>query len=463
MPGIPPQDDTIVALSTPPGRGGLGAVRLTGPRAAAIASALFRPASGGAAPEHGRTAFGTFVARGAPIDRGYLVTFHPPRSFTGEETAELWAHGSPPVLRALVEAAVAAGARPAAPGEFTLRAVLNGRIDLTRAEAIRDLIEASTLEQARAAHQQAEGRVALAVAALKEGLVEAMARIEAAVEFSDEPEAPRFLPEGGILARLHELREAMDRLAASFDRGRRLRDGAGVALSGAPNVGKSSLFNRLLEEDRAIVTAIAGTTRDPLEETVAIDGVPVRLIDCAGITAAADEAGAEAVRRAAAAAERADLVLVVLDASRPLMEEERGRLAAAPRERTAVAINKIDRPGRLGAEDRHGLRERHDAVEVSALTGAGLDDLKRLLRERLEPAATLLPGEAFLTSLRQRDLVRRASEALRRAEGAGRDGLGGEYLAIDLRRALDRLGEITGEVGLDAIYDRLFSTFCIGK
>src|SRR5206468_187593 len=262
-------DETIVAISTPPGRGGVGVVRLSGPRAGAVAGEMFRPArSGPAIAAPGQAIYGRFVdSEGQTIDTGYLVLFHGPATFTGEETAEMWAHGSPAALRLLVLAAVGRGARPATPGEFTMRAFLNGRIDATQAEAIRDLIEARTLG------------------------------------------------------------DAIERLAGTYERGRRIREGASVALIGSPNAGKSSLFNRLLEEERAIVTPVAGTTRDILEETLDLGGVPVTLLDTAGIREAADEAVSEGVRRARLALETADVRVLVLDGSRPLEEPERGLLA----------------------------------------------------------------------------------------------------------------------------------------
>jgi len=352
---------------------------------------------------------------------------------------------------------------PATPGEFALRAFLNGRIDATQAEAIRDLVEARTLHQARVAHAQSTGTVAHAVADLKERLVETVAHVEAAIEFSEEPEAARFLPEGGILARARGVRSAIERLAASFERGRRIREGAVVALTGSPNVGKSSLFNRLLSEERAIVTPLAGTTRDLLEETIEMDGVPVLLVDTAGLHAPGDEAEAEAVRRARAAAEGADQVIVVLDWSRALRAEELESLERFDATRAVVVLNKVDARCGIGLDRVLYLRKRHDVLEVSARTGEGLEDLRRRLLSRVSPAGALSPDELFLTSLRQRDLLARAAESLRRAEAAARDGLGGECMALDLREALDRLGEITGEVGLDEIYDQLFSSFCIGK
>ena len=461
-PALAPDSETIVAISTPPGRGGIGVVRLSGPRAIAIASALFRP--GGKGPGGGRIAFGRFVdGGGETIDHGYLAAFRPPGSFTGEETAELWAHGSPAALRLLLESAVALGARPATPGEFTLRAFLNGRIDVTQAEAIRDLIEARTAFQAKVAHDQVLGRVSSAVNDLKDRLAEIVARLEASIEFSEEGEADRFLPEGGLLREIGELRRGIEDLAGTYERGRRVRDGMSVAIVGSPNAGKSSLFNRLLEEDRAIVTAIAGTTRDVLEETLDLRGIPVVLRDTAGLHEPRDEAEAEAVRRARGALAAADLLLLVLDGSRPLRDDERALLGGLEPARAVVAINKADLVSAIGPHEALRLKQRHAALEVSAKTGAGIEALRRRLEEAAGSGAAATREETFITNVRHKDLLLKAAGALRRAGDGAVRGVPDEYLIPDYREALDRLGEITGEVGIDGIYERIFRSFCIGK
>jgi tRNA modification GTPase len=459
-------EDTITAVSTPPGRGGIGVVRLSGSRAGDIALRMFRPAGGAPEPEPGRAVFGQILAPGEnAVDHGYLVLFRPPRSFTGEETAEIWSHGSPAVLRWIVEQAVALGARPATPGEFTLRAFLNGRIDVTQAEAIRDLIEARTLYQAKVAYEQVGGRISREVDRLKRRLTDMVARLEAVIEFSEEAEAERFAPEGGVRTGLGALRAEIERLAGTYERGRRVRDGAVLALVGLPNVGKSSLFNRLLEEDRAIVAAEAGTTRDLLEETLELEGIPAVLCDTAGlidlthtVTATVD---AEAVRRSRSAQERADLLLLVLDWSRPLREEERRLLEETSDRRRIVVLNKIDLPCGAGMDAVLSLRKRHGVAEVSARSGEGVADLRRRL------AAGVGQGgeheEAFLTNVRHRDLLLRAAVSLQEAERALAGGAGEEYYLLDLKDALKGLGEITGEVGIERIYDAIFSTFCIGK
>lgn len=455
--------DTIVAISTPRGQGGIGVVRLSGSRAVEIAGALFRPStlsSNGT----GTAVFGRFFDRnGEPIDEGYSITFRPPRSFTGEETVELWAHGSPAVLRLLVEEAVERGARPATPGEFTLRAFLSGRIDAPQAEAIRDLIEARTVYQAKVAHEQATGRISGSVNRFKDRLVEVVARIEASIEFSEEEDAGRFLPGGGVMPEIEALRREIATLAASYERGRRVREGATVALIGAVNVGKSSLFNRLLEEERAIVTPIAGTTRDRIEETLDLNGIPVSLVDTAGLHAPRDAADAEAIRRSRVAMASADLRLLVLDRSRPLHADEEALLGDDAGGETVVLLNKNDLPGRLGRERVSALRPGVGILEISARTGDGLGKV----RDRIAATVTTGPAgsgeQVFLTNVRHRDLLKQAGEALARSEEAARDGLGEECLVLDLKEALERLGEISGEVGIEGIYDSIFSRFCIGK
>src|SRR5262245_13170153 len=332
---------TLVAVATAPGRGGLGCVRLSGERAHEIARSVFRPRG----PSRGLR-FGVFLDEsGHRLDHGYLVEFEPERSFTAEPSAELWAHGSPPVLAALVRAAVAQGAVLAGPGEFTYRALRRGRLDLPRAEAIRDLIAARTLEQARSAFSQVEGATARRVAPLRELLVDLVAHAEASVEFVDEADVP---PSIELLANGTERALTLAReLLEEARRGRVLREGLRVAICGAPSVGKSSLFNRILGLERAIVSPTPGTTRDTLEETLDLDGVPVTLVDTAGLRPVEDPVEAEGVRRAHAAAAEADLTLLVLDATRDLTAEEKRALDEVATRPSLVVSNKADllRPG----------------------------------------------------------------------------------------------------------------------
>jgi tRNA modification GTPase len=451
---------TIVAVATAPGRAGVGCVRLSGAAAVEIGARLFEAAAAEGSPAPGGPPrFGRFLGReGRPLDHGYLVAFPAGRSFSGELTVELWSHGSPAVLDELTAAAIAAGAEPADPGEFTYRAVSNGRLDLTRAEAVRDLVEARTLYQARVAFAQAEGALALRLRPLREKLEEWIARGEAAVEFVDEAET--HLPPG-------ELRRAIDgalagcrALLEGFRTGRVVRDGATLAMIGLPNVGKSALFNRLLARDRAIVTALAGTTRDTLEEDLNLEGIPVRLIDTAGLREVSDEVESEGVRRAQRAREEADLVLLVLDGSReiePLEVEALQRSAEEPESRrTVVAVNKCDLPGANERAVPHA-----SPLRVSATGGQGVDRLRVELRRRLVGQGPL--EDPIITNRRHAEALERTRSALERAVEAADQGLSEELLLEDLRAAMRHLGTITGEFSNEALYDRIFSTFCIGK
>lgn len=448
---------TVVAVATPQGRGGVGCVRLSGERAEAIASTVFRPAGGRKPTPGSAPCFGRFLARdGAPLDHGYLVLFEAGRSYTGETTAELWAHGSPAVLEELLRSTIVAGAEPAGPGEFTYRALRHGRLDLARAEAVRDLVAARTLFQARVAFAQAEGAVARRLAPLIEALEESIARGEAAVEFVEESET--HLPRAQLAAAIETLARHCRELLAESAVGRVVREGARVAIVGLPNVGKSSLFNRLIGRERAIVADQPGTTRDTLDDEVDLNGLPVRLIDTAGLREIADPVESEGVRRAREARAEADLVVLVLDRSRPLDRLEREALDRSNRERstpTLIVDNKADLPA---AGDRTG---GIDTLAVSAKTGQGIEALRSALRERLAGTAAVEPPA--LTDARHARALEEAAAALERARRAQQAGLSEELLLEDLREARAHLGAITGEFGVEALYDRIFSTFCIGK
>jgi tRNA modification GTPase len=445
---------TLAAVATAPGRGGIGCVRISGPDAFAIAQTLFLARTRLELLGDGRPHFGTFLDDdGRPLDHGYLVVFVAERAFTGEPTVELWPHGSPPVLDALTRAAVARGALLAGPGEFSYRALRRGRLDLSRAEAVRDLIAARTVYQARVAFTQVNGALARRLAPLVEALVDLVARGEAAIEFADESETHLA---GGVLARgVADVLASARSLLEEARRGRIVREGARVALSGVTSVGKSSIFNRLLGRDRAIVSPVPGTTRDTLEETVDLDGIPVTLVDTAGLRRPDDAIEAEGVRRARAAAGEADLVILVLDAGRTLRADEREALAArdASGAGTIVVANKFDL-ARSGGEFPWPR-----AIRCSALTGEGVDALRDAIRQALRGVGPL--EDPVLTNVRHAAALEGTVAALDRARGAL--PLGEEIVLEDLRAALSALGEITGEVANDELYDRIFSTFCIGK
>lgn len=446
--------DTIVAIATPPGAGGLGIVRISGPQARGIAEALLRlPARQQWKPWCATHGF-LLDADGAPVDEVIATFFAAPRSYTAEDVVEISCHGSPVVLRHCVSRALRAGARAAEPGEFTLRAYLNGRIDLPRAEAVRDLIQATTLYQARVAAQQMEGSVSRAVKPVKDRLVELISLLEAGIDFAEDDVS--VAPGEEIDARLGEVLDGLDRLLSSYAWGKYVHDGITMAIVGRPNVGKSSLFNALLGEDRAIVTDIPGTTRDTVSESFSLEGVPVRLVDTAGIRESSDVVERLGIERTERAMADADLTLVVLDLSEPLTEADRALLTRSERQGWRVVVgNKRDLPRRMEA----GAEE----IAVSAQSGEGIPELKRKLIERISPDGIAAPQWGLITSARHEALLREAREAAQKAREANSLGLPHELLLLDCYAALRPLDALTGATTADDILNRIFSTFCIGK
>ena len=332
-------DDTIVAIATPPGRGGIGVVRLAGPEARAIAGPMLRLKHELAA---GHAVFGEVIepATGERIDEAVVTFFAKPHSYTADDVIEISAHGAPVVLRHIVELATSRGARLAEPGEFTMRAFLNGRIDLTQAEAVRDLIESQTLYQAKVAAQQLEGSLSRRLQPIKRKLVELVAVMEAGIDFAEDDVS--VLPAAEILSRLEEVQGPLEQLRASFAYGKIVHEGLTLAIVGRPNVGKSSLFNRLVERERAIVTATPGTTRDLVTETVALGGIPIKLVDTAGIRHSTDEAESIGIRKSYEALSEADLVLVVLDSTQEISAEDSELLDVCAKRRGLAVANKSD-------------------------------------------------------------------------------------------------------------------------
>ncbi len=446
--------DTIVAIATPPGAGGLGIVRISGAEARSVAEAILRlPAEHEWTPWRATHGF-LLDEDGAAVDEVIVTFFAAPRSYTAEDVIEISCHGSPVVLRHCVSRALRAGARAAEPGEFTLRAYLNGRIDLPRAEAVRDLIHATTLYQARVAAQQLEGSVSRAVQPVKDALVELISLLEAGIDFAEDDVAVAPMEE--IDARLHAVLEGLDRLLSSYAWGKYVHDGITLAIVGRPNVGKSSLFNALLGQDRAIVTDIPGTTRDTVSESFALGGVPVRLVDTAGIRESADTVERLGIERTRRAMADADLTLFVLDLSEPLTEADREILARTEQQGWRVLVgNKCDLPRRMEA----GVEE----IAVSAQLGDGIAELKRMLVQRIAPAGIAAPQSGLITSARHEALLREAREAAQKAREANSFGLPHELLLLDCYAALRPLDALTGATTADDILNRIFSTFCIGK
>jgi tRNA modification GTPase len=447
--------DTIAAVSTPPGRGGIGIVRISGRDARAIATAMLRfPPGTGPAWEP----WSAFLAElpdvgGHAVDQVVVTYFAASRSYTAEDVIEISCHGSPVVLRYALERACAWGARLAEPGEFTLRAYLNGRIDLPRAEAVRDLIDATTLYQARIAAQQIGGSVSLRLKPVKEQLLELIALLEAGIDFAEDDIS--VAPPEEILRRIEPVLAAVRALIASFAYGNLVHQGFTLAIVGRPNVGKSSLFNRLLEQQRAIVTDLPGTTRDLVSETAVIEGIPVRFVDTAGIRAGQDVVEKLGIERSYRAMVDADLTVVVVDLSMPLEASDQQLIEKAQQQgKHLVAGNKCDLPTRADVAG---------TLCVSALTGEGLAELRRAIIDSVAPRGRLEQEGGFITSLRHEQLLHETSQALEQAQTATTLGIPHEMLLLDLYAALRPIDGITGATTADDILNRIFSTFCIGK
>jgi tRNA modification GTPase len=390
---------------------------------------------------------------GEVVDQIVATYFAAPRSYTAEDIVEVSCHGAPVVLRHCLERAVRAGARLAEPGEFTLRAFLNGRLDLPQAEGVRDLIDATTLYQARIATQQTQGSVSRRLAPIKAQLVELIALLEAGIDFADDDVS--VAPASEILRRIEPVIAAVRGLVDSFRYGNLVRSGFSLAIVGRPNAGKSSLFNRLLNQDRAIVTEIPGTTRDLVSETVELAGIPVRLVDTAGIREGAERIEQLGIERSLAAMADADLVLVVIDGSAPRAADDERLIAEARRHGAClVAVNKCDlAPFHIDAGER----------AVSALTGEGIDGLRGAIPAALNSGGAQEAGSGFITSVRHEGLLRESFAMLEKAREAAHADTAHEFLLLDLYGALTPLDAITGATTADDILSQIFSKFCIGK
>jgi tRNA modification GTPase len=443
--------DTIVAISTPLGRGGLGIVRLSGARSRGIAEGILR-FSGVPRWQSWCSQLAELTdAAGAVIDQVVVAFFEAPRSYTSEDVVEISCHGSPVVLRLCLERAVAEAARIAEPGEFTLRAYANGRIDLPRAEAVRELIDATTIYQARVAAQQMEGSVSRRIAPIKEQLLELISLLEAGIDFAEDDISVAAAEE--ILRRLSPVQSQIADLLATFRTGRLVFHGFTLAIAGSPNVGKSSLFNRLLQQDRAIVTDIPGTTRDTVSETTTLGGIPVRLVDTAGIRDSTDLVETLGVKRTYQAMADADMTLLVVDSSQALTAEDEALVDKLRNRSPLLVANKSDL----------GLNRNSEFLAVSALTGEGIDELREHILNRLAPEGLTAPESGAITSVRHESLLREAAEALANARRAVEFQIPHEMLLLDLYAALRPMDAITGATTADDILNRIFSTFCIGK
>jgi tRNA modification GTPase len=451
-------DGTIVAISTPMGRSGVGVVRMSGRDGIAIAQRFFKPHSSDSHLDHRTAVVGSWMnENGDEVDEVLVTLFRAPQSYTGEDVVEISGHGNPLTLACIVENARRAGARVAAPGEFTMRAVAHGKMDLIQAEAVREFIEAQTEQQAKTALRQMGGSVSKRIRPIKEKLLEVIARLEAGIDFAeDDVDVP---DNSGIVEIIQPLAEALENLEETFGYGRVLIEGFRLAILGKPNVGKSSLFNRLVSTDRAIVTDIPGTTRDVLTETVSMEGIPLRFADTAGVRETLDPVESIGVNRALEALSDADLALVVLDGSGALDNDDLQVLGKVELIPHLVLINKSDLPQTLDTSSLDGSFKVH----VSAKTGYGFDTLREAIRAFLLDRKTDFADDLVLTNSRQHEAIVKAISGLRVAGAALARNVPHEMALLDLYQGLTALDELTGDVVTDDILDRIFSTFCIGK
>ena len=448
-------DDTIVAVATPPGRGAIGIVRLSGPRTRSILRQIVTGAA--SAPRVARVARVLVLdaAGHETFDDAVALLFAAPHSYTGEDVAEISAHGNPLLLEGIVRAALRAGARLAQPGEFTLRAFLNGKRDLPQAEAVADLIEAATPAQARAAADQLHGTLTARIGAIDAELFDLLARLEASLDFPDE--GYHFVEPAAIAAALADIIGRIDTLLADAARGRILREGVTVVIAGRPNVGKSSLFNALLGADRAIVTEVPGTTRDLVAERVDIEGLAVTLVDTAGTRPTVDPIEREGVARGAQARAASSLVVVVVDQSEAVTDDDRHVLDATRLRPRLIVKNKSDCPD---AADLSGLGE--PVVAVSARNGDGIDALRYAIVRALTASEPLVDTPA-ITNVRHVALLEEARAAIATARAAAEAAAPEEFIAADLQQARERLDEIVGKRTSDDVLRHIFERFCIGK
>lgn len=448
-------NDTIAAVSTPPGRGGIGIVRLSGPQARSIAEPLLKLRHP-LAPAQARFAEVLDTEKSEVLDEAVVTWFQAPNSYTAEDIVEIAAHGSPVLLDHILRTCIRNGARLAEPGEFTQRAFLSGRLDLTQAEAVHDLIESTTLHQARIAAQQLGGSLSRQIAPIKEKLIHLVATLEAGIDFAEDD--IDLLPSAQIAAQIEAIQSPLAALEQTFSYGRIVRDGFTLAIVGRPNAGKSSLFNRLIQRDRAIVTAAPGTTRDPVTERVSLEGIPLELIDTAGLRDSIDEAESIGITKSREAMAEADLVLLVLDATAQLHPEDESAIAAQAARPLLIALNKHD----LAPNSSLRNHFSHSTIQTSALTGEGILELRKAILALITNGAPSTET-ALLTNLRQQQTISTSLAALKRAQGAITLAIPHEMLLLDLYEALQSLDALTGATTTDDILHLIFSTFCIGK
>lgn len=456
-------DDTIAAISTPLGDGGIGIVRLSGPRAIAIADALFKGQQRVEDFASSTIHYGVIIdpASNEIIDEVLLSLMRAPKSYTREDVVEINCHGGILPLRKILELTLKQGARLAQPGEFTKRAYLNGRIDLVQAEAVIDVVRAKTLASLKVATYQLKGGLSERISSLRQNLIDVLAKIEASIDFEEEEIQEEIRK--GFLGEIERIRAQIQNLIETAQRGCLLREGIRTVILGRPNVGKSSLLNALVGRERAIVTNIPGTTRDTIEEAIDLEGIPLRIIDTAGIRKPKGIIEQEGIRRTLDLIDYADLLLLVIDSSQPLDGEDREIFNRIDQRPTIVILNKMDLPARISLKEIEDLLPDCSIIKVSAILGTGLDSLRDKIKEIFFAGGLPVGDGPVVTHLRHKQALEEASLSLNRAIEAAQRGEPSEFIALDLREAVDSLGEILGERLDEEILERIFSKFCIGK
>lgn len=450
-------EDTITAISTPLGRAALGIVRITGKNCYSLLEQIFSPKNNQAIVPFKPILGSVLLEDGKFLDEVILTYYEKPHSYTREDLAEISCHGNPIILERLLQRIISSGARLANAGEFTYRAFLNGRVDLVQAEAIKDLIEADSAHQAELALDQMSGRLSRYLQDLRAEFIELIALMEGNIDFSEEQHYD-FINQEESTRRHNSILSSIRKLIGTFDRGRLIRDGFRVVISGRPNVGKSCLFNSLLGEDRAIVTASAGTTRDYLRERIVLGGYLVNLLDTAGIRESREEIEEEGIRRSRQMIENADLVLLLVDGSEHLQKEDFEIWNSLKGRDVLLVSNKMD----LGNFKLHTINDCN-SIPVSAKTGDGIENLLSILQKKIEDLVRGKQEDTLVSSLRHRDLLSQAEKAVEKSLAGVKAGLSEEFPLMDLHQGMASIGEITGEVTIEDIYSHIFSHFCIGK
>lgn len=457
------EETTIAAIATAPGEGGIGIVRISGSQAADVADALFhtKKIKSFHEAEPYRLYFGHVVRKDQRVDEGLAVYMKAPHSYTGEDVVEIQIHGSTEALRETLELALENGALPASRGEFTKRAFLNGRLDLSQAEAVMDIIEARGSAALSQAESHLSGALSRFVKMSRDELTDLITKLEVTIDYPEEDLED--LTNEQIGEGLDGIEKSLSSLLKRSEEGRIIKDGLRTAIVGRPNAGKSSLLNALLQEDRAIVTDIPGTTRDTIEESIKIGGVPLVLMDTAGLRETDNKVEKIGIERAKKSMEQADLVLAVIDGSHSLEKEDKELLSSLKGRKSMVILNKYDLPQEVDEEEIKALAGDAPVVSLSARYGSGMEELEEALRRLTETQDRDAGRRLFLTNLRHVDLVKKALEAVRRAQQSLQDGMPADCITVDLVEAWNRMGEITGETVDNELINKIFERFCVGK